>query len=163
MSAIRQILIKKFGPADSLSPVWPFDQTGYYASEMGQNLKRQFVSFARLGPAERLIKTKLTTNALEQKFSHPDRRRRVNIDPGYVSLSKLVLATTKNYAHRIYVGKGIYEEITLFYKERGFQPAPWTYPDYRQETYIRFFNDVRTRYRQQIEKIHGPAQISPSP
>lgn len=157
-----QVLVKKFGPADCISPVWPFEQTDYYEKEMGKNLKRQFISFARLGPAERLVAAKLATNAIERKFSRPDGRRQINIDPGYVSLSKLVLATTKNYAHRIYIGRGIYEEITLFFKDRGFQPAPWTYPDYRQDSHIRFFNDVRNRYYQHIEKIYGSVQISRS-
>ena len=85
--------------------------------------------------------------------------RTINIDPGYVSLSKLILATTKSYVHRIYVSSGIFEEITLIFKDRSFQPGALTYPDYRSEKHLEIFNAVREKYRQQIEKKYGPSQL----
>jgi hypothetical protein len=100
----RILLEKRFSETDLTSPCFDFDKTSYYRKEMGGDLKRRFLSFEALIPPERLVKIKLFTNALEKKLAAEDGTRRINIDPGYVSLSKLVLATTKNFAHRVYVG-----------------------------------------------------------
>lgn len=140
-----QILSKKFGPIDYKSQLMNFDHTTYYQNEMGNNLERQFVSFTRLIKPHNLPKIKLFTNHLERKFSTGKRcaKRKINLDPGYVSKSKLVLATTKNYRHRIYLMKGIYAEVTLYFADGSFRPFEWTYPDYRTSGYIEFFNKVR--------------------
>jgi hypothetical protein len=79
---------------------------------------------------------------IEKRFSIANKRQ-INIDPGYLSLDKVVLATHKDYSHRLYLGKGIYGEVTLFFKDKTFNPFPWTYPDYRTHEYINFFNDAR--------------------
>lgn len=157
---IQHLLAKKFGPIDAISPIWNFDQTKYYEKEMGQDLKRQFFSFQRLISAEKLTLIKRYANALEKKFSRQDSRRQINMDPGYVSSSKMVLATTKNFSHRIYVAKGIFEEITYYYKDGTFQPGPWTYPDFRCETHIHLFNAIRKKYYEQIEKTYGLSKLS---
>ena len=155
----QKSLIKKFGKADFVSPLFDFDKTDYYEKEMGQDLKRSFVSFRDLIAPERLIKIKLFTNALEKKFSNDALARAINIDPGYVTLSKLVLATTKSFVHRIYMGRGIFEEVTLYYKGQGFLPGNWTYPEFRCETHIAVFNEIRKKYYQQIEKQYGLSQL----
>jgi len=113
---------------------------------MGKNLSRKFISFKHLIDPERLVSIKLFTNKLEEKFLWPgSSRRKINIDPGYLTLSKLILATTKDFSHRIYLGSGIYAEVTLRYlKNKGFQPWEWTYPDYRSKEYLEIFNQLRS-------------------
>lgn len=137
---------ERFGEVGRASEVMPFHFTDYYETEMGANLLRKFVAFARPADAAELAEIKLWTNALEERFAAEPgfaARRPINLDPGYVAPSKLVLATTKDHAHRIYLGRGIYAEVTLTFHKGAFEPMPWTYPDYRTEAYRRFFGQVR--------------------
>jgi hypothetical protein len=149
LAASRAELVDTYGPVDHVSPVWPFEFTTYYAEEFGQGLLRQFLSFQSLLDPARLPEVKLRTNALEQR-STVDGRRQINLDPGYIDLSKLVLATTKNHQHRLYLGQGIYGEVTLRFTRKSFRPWEWTYPDYRTDEYIQFFNEVRQTYLAQL-------------
>ena len=142
-------LSEEFGPIDYESELLPFDHTTYYAAEFGKGLVRQFVTFENLIDPGRLAEIKRLTNALEMEWARAGKRR-INIDPGYVSHSKLVLATTKNYAHRIYLGKGIYAEVTLHYRDGTFRPWPWTYPDYASPPLIAIFNRIRQLYVRQL-------------
>jgi hypothetical protein len=142
-------LTESYGPVDHVSPVWPFEFTTYYAEEFGEGLLRQFLSFQQLIDPVRLRETKLYANDLEQEFAVQGRRQ-INLDPGYIDLSKLVLATTKNHQHRIYLGQGIYAEVTLRFTHKSFRPWEWTYPDYRTDGHIRFFNEVRQTYLTQL-------------
>lgn len=138
-----------FGPADFESPVTDFTHTDYYKDEMGAGLKRQFLSFAKLLDMKGLCDVKLKTNNLEKKFARSGKRT-VNIDPGYIDLAKLVLFSTKDYTHRIHLDKGIYAEVTLFYKDKSFTAWPWTYPDYKTDGYIGLFNDIRDIYKAKL-------------
>ncbi len=138
----KEKLIKIFGRVDFESPVLDFNYTDYYEAETGKPLKRKFISFAKLIPIADLYRIKLYTNRLEKRFLSAAGRR-VNIDPGYIDLAKLVLATTKDYAHRIYLGKGIFAEVTLSFKGSTFTPNEWTYPDYRTQAYLEAFNQIR--------------------
>lgn len=147
----KSLLTKLFGEIDFESRTLAFNYTDYYEKEFGKNLKRKFLSFKKLIPASRLAGIKVETNKIEKMLSH-NRRRTVNIDPGYLNFSKLVLASTKDYAYRIYLGKGIYAEITLIFRNRTFSPWEWTYPDYRTPEYISIFNRIREIYAQQIKK-----------
>lgn len=134
------------GDIDSSSGVWPFDATDYYADEMGPKLLRQFVSFAAAGDPGELARIKLATNEMEDQYSvvaEGVARRRVNLDPGYLTPSKLVLATTKDFSHRIYLRDGIYAEMTLSFNKDGIQAHPWTYADYRSRLFEPFFLDLR--------------------
>ncbi|MBU0633530.1 MAG: DUF4416 family protein [Candidatus Omnitrophica bacterium] len=140
---VKKILIQKFGGIDFENPVLDFNFTDYYELEMGGNLKRQFLSFKRQILPDKVASIKIYTNSLEKRFSAAGGRRRVNIDPGYLTLSKLVLATTKDYQHRIYLGKGIFAEVTLRFKDKSFREWEWTYPDYRSREYIDIFNYIR--------------------
>ena len=157
----RQLLVKRFGPTDVESPLWPFDETEYYAPEMGRGLQRQFLSFATLINPDRLVEIKHETNALEQQIAEdvvlPDIPRPVNIDPGYIDLARLVLATTKDRGHRIYLGHGIYAEVTLLYAAGGWQVQPWTYPDYRKPAAHAVFADMRARLRAQRQALGDAA------
>jgi hypothetical protein len=144
-------LSQEFGRIDYESQLLPFDHTNYYAPEFGENLKRRFVSFEELVQPGRLAEIKLLTNALEVEWA-VEGKRLVNIDPGYVSHSKLVLATTKNHAHRIYLGQGIYAEVTLHFRSGTFRAWPWTYPDYASPPLIAIFNHIRGLYVKQLRK-----------
>lgn len=146
----KLILEKRFGKIDFESQTLPFIYTTYYEKEFGKNLKRKFIAFQDLVSAEDLPKIKIITRKLEKKLS-VNGCRTVNIDPGYLSLPKLILASTKDYKHRIYLNQAIYAEVTLFYKDRSFQPWEWTYPDYRTGEYITIFNRVREIYAEQIK------------
>jgi len=151
LDTARGELAEVYGAVDHVSPTWPFDFTTYYAEEFGGHLLRQFISFSQLIDPARLPETKLCTNNLEQTFAEGGKRR-INLDPGYIDLSKLVLATTKNHQHRIYLGQGIYGEVTLRFTRQSFRPWEWTYPDYRTDHYLQFFNQVRETYLEQLKQ-----------
>ena len=147
-------LEQRLGPIDFISELMPFTSTTYYEAEMGRNIERQFISFERLIDAGTLAEMKLFTNTVEQTFASkkPDGdTRRVNLDAGYLCLAKLVLASTKDHAHRIYLRDGIYAEITLRFYRKTFRPWEWSYPDYRLPEYIAIFNKIREIYRNQLE------------
>ncbi|MBU1044673.1 MAG: DUF4416 family protein [Candidatus Omnitrophica bacterium] len=145
-------LLKVFGGIDYKSEILEFDSTRYYANEMGTGLKRQFISFSNLICPEELPSIKLKTNKIEREFFSNQNNRFVNIDPGYLSLSKLVLATTKDHQHRIYLDKGIFAEVTLRYRDKTFRPWPWTYADYCKPEYIKIFNFIRNQLFTQRNK-----------
>ncbi len=145
----KRILEKKFGQLDFESTTLPFNHTQYYENEFGLNLKRKFLSFKRLILPENLTKIKIVTNKFERRLAIGNKRQ-INIDPGILCLSKLILATTKDYKHRIYLAKGIYAEVTLFYQDKNFRAWDWTYPDYKTPEYIQIFNTIRAIYSQQI-------------
>jgi hypothetical protein len=133
------------------SEVYNFSQfTDYYQDEMGSDLSKQIVAFAGTIAPESLPGIKLNTNDFEQKHNSKSRRL-VNVDPGYITSAKVVLATTKDYSHRIYLGQGIYGDVHLCYQRQSFQLQPWTYPDYRQPQILDFFNQVRNEYMRQLK------------
>lgn len=137
-----KMLKKRFGRVDFESGPIDFKNTSYYEKEMGAGLKRRFVSFAKLVSIEELYRIKLYTNRLESR-NLDSGMRRVNIDPGYIDPAKLVLASTKDYSHRIYLRKGIFAEVALTYRGGTFTPNDWTYPDYCSAEYIGIFNQIR--------------------
>jgi hypothetical protein len=146
-----------FGKIDFVSDVWPFTQTDYYKEQTGENILRQFVSIEKLIDPGKLAKIKLKSNKIEQKLaeqSTSDLLRPVNLDPGIIEPSKLVLATTKNYSHRIYIGKKIFAEVTLIFDKGSWKSFDYTYPDYKQKCYFEFFEKVRTRLVEQLKSKH---------
>ncbi len=143
---------KLFGPVDIISSWLFFDRTRYYEKEMGWPLHRRFVTFKDLIRPEELPEKKLATNRIERAYSDGEKRR-INIDPGYISLERLVLATGKNYTHRIYLSKGIYADLTLVFNKGSFRPLDWTYRDYSDINTIEFFNEQRERYKNRIRGI----------
>ena len=134
-----------FGKIDFESDALVFNCTDYYSKEMGSGLKRKFISFRKLITMDELYRIKLYANRLESKFLNATHRL-INIDPGYLDKAKLVLASTKDYAHRIYLHKGIFAEIALTYRGSSFSPNDWSYPDYRSKEYIDIFNQIRALY-----------------
>ncbi|RKX70418.1 DUF4416 domain-containing protein [candidate division WOR-3 bacterium] len=135
-------LTQLFQSKRRLSPSFPFTATEYYESEMGKGLMRCWLAFLTQFDPEELVELKKRAVAIEVSLS-VEGRRRVNIDPGYLDLKRVVLSTHKDAAHRIYLGDGIYAEVTLIYYNKSFRPLPWTYPDYRWEETINFFNSLR--------------------
>ncbi len=147
----KNFIIKKFGKVDFESQPLEFKFTDYYKEEMGSNLKRRFISLKKLIEPQELLDIKLFTVKLERKLAILNKRR-VNIDPGYLNEAKLVLSTTKDFSHRIYLGKKIFAEVTLIYKNKGFQNLPWTFPDYRTKTYKEILSKIRLLYKVQLKK-----------
>jgi len=157
LDAAVEALTGEFGKLDFVSDIWPFDKTDYYKDQTGEHILRQFVSVEPLIDPGGLAKIKYKTNRLEQKLAKKlalDLPRPVNLDPGIIELSKLVLATTKNYSHRIYIGKKMYAEATLVFDKGHWRPLEYTYPDYRQKCYHDFFDKVRTRLLEQLKSRH---------
>ena len=140
-----------FGQVDWVSEKQLFERTKYYAREMGWPLYRRFISFSKLIPPEAIVDIKLATNRIEREYV-VDMRRRINIDPGYISLERLILATGKNYTHRVYLAQGIYADLTLVFHAGTFMPLTWTYPDYADEHVIACFNMVRDGYLEHLRK-----------
>jgi len=146
------LLEEIFGPTDWTSAGLLFDRTRYYEREMGWPLHRRFISFRELVNPEDLAEIKIQTNRVEDSY-RDDGKRRINIDPGYVAMERLILATGKNYTHRIYLSKGIYADLTLIFQRGSFCPLEWTYRDYADPEVIGLFNDVRERYKNQLRGI----------
>jgi len=149
---LRGLLVENWGGIDFTSPPIPFTFTDYYRGEMGGDIVRTFVSFDRLVDPSCLAGVKLRTNAIEQRFAVQGRRR-VNLDPGLMALSRFSLATTKESAHRVPLSHGIYAEITLLYAKGGFRSLDWTYPDFRSSAYRAVLNDIRARYKAQLHSV----------
>lgn len=139
------------GPIDLKSEIFEFIFTDYYAPEMGGNLQKRFYSFERLVMPNKLADIKNNTIKIEEGFSI-DGKRAVNLDPGYLEESKLVLASTKNFSHRIYLRDNIWAEVTMRFARGKFITHDWTYPDYSQKLGIEFLSKAREIYKGKLEK-----------
>lgn len=146
---VVKVLSGQLGPCIYASPVLEFNHTSYYAQEMGSDLKRRLFAFEKLIDQGELPKLKHWSNRLEEDFA-VDGRRQVNIDIGYVSLGKLVLASTKDHSHRIYLADGIYGEVTLHFVHGSFEPWPWTYPDYASPKYRKTCEEIRELHKKKL-------------
>ncbi len=142
-------LQKRYGEIDYTSRDLPFFQTRYYDEEMGTPITRFFVSFARLIDPGTLAQIKTETNLLERQFTEAGRRK-INLDPGLLSLSRFILASSKDGSHRIPLANGIFAEVTLVYERGSFRPLEWTYPDYRSPEYLTILSDIRKLYKVQL-------------
>ena len=146
-------LSAEYGKPALVSERFQFDQTDYYTASMGTDLRKQFVTFENLIDPANISQIKIRSNELEDdyrsNFDHPEERP-LNLDPGYITESKLILASTKNHAHRIYLKDGIFAEITLFFHKKKWQKHPWTYPDYQQPEFHAFFSDCRQFLRSKL-------------
>jgi len=155
LDAAAEGLAADRGPVDLRSEVWAFDFTDYYAEQMGEGLLRQFVGFERLICPSELVAIKRATNALEAAFAAERGTgaappRPLNLDPGYDTESKLVLASAKDFAHRVYLGEGIHAEVTLTYVRGAWRSGPHTFPDYASGLYDGFLTEARDRLRRQL-------------
>jgi uncharacterized protein DUF4416 len=142
----RRQAAEAWGPIALESPRFEFVETDYYAPTMGEGLKKCFWAFAGLRDPAELIEWKIAANRWEAEYARQaghGQTRPLNLDPGYLTPAKLVLASTKDHAHRIYLGRGIYAEVTLYFKDRRWQDREWTFPDYRRADYQQFFAEAR--------------------
>jgi hypothetical protein len=139
-----------WGPVALASGRFRFDATDYYQPTMGANIEKCFWAFERLVDPALLVDFKWQTNAWEAEYAkhsgHAEPRP-LNLDPGYLTPAKLVLASTKDHAHRLYLSRGIFAEVTLFYKDRRWQSRDWTFADYRRADYHAFFDECRVYLR----------------
>ncbi len=149
-SDIAERLTRRFGTPDIISEWIPFDYTRYYEPEMGDALMRRMLSFSGFIKQDDLADIKQFTNAIEKEYAI-DGKRQVNIDPGYMVMSRFVLATGKDFTHRIHIGQGIYADLTLIYKSGNFETLPWTYPDYADTIMLQFLKGVRKKYISEIK------------
>ena len=150
LEEVRTLLQELISIADYSSPAFPFSKfTSYYEEEMGSDLKKIFLTFQELKPAEILPDIKIATNQLESRYLKSGGRQ-VNIDPGYICAAKLILATSKDYDHRTYLNRGIFADIHYRFRDGKFQINDWTYPDYQQPFIIEFFEEIREKYMMQL-------------
>ena len=152
----RELLCAEYGPTDHRSETLRWDVTNYYRDEMGSGILRKFIFFERLVDPGMLSSVKLLTNSIEARFSVTSGttvRRRINLDPGYVTEAKVVLASTKDFSHRVYQGDGIYAEVTLHYstRKRTFLSFEHTYPDFRTKESLDLFNKAREMLRTKLQ------------
>ncbi len=138
------------GRVDLRSAIFAFDHTHYYEKEMGPGLSKQFVSFRHLHRRDLLVELKLKCMEAEEMQMKPTGRA-LNLDPAYMELPKLVVASHKNFAHRIYLSRGVFGDVQLVYRDSGFIANEWTYPDYKSEAAITFFESARKVYAKQLE------------
>jgi len=158
-SIYKEALIKKFGEVDTESKNQSFNYTDYYEEEFGENLIQKLLSFSTLIRQDNLAEIKIITNDLEKKNLEKNiktniahNKRKINLDPGYITLNKYILASTKNGPSRIYLNQGIYAEITLRFINKSFISCEYTYPNYKTNEYINFLNSVRQKYKLQLKE-----------
>src|SRR5215470_16329762 len=156
---VEERLAAAYGAIDHRSDVISFDFTDYYEDEMGDLIDRVFYSFERLIEADQLPEIKRQTNQLEDELApllktpSTNVKRPVNLDPGYIEQAKVILASTKNFYHRMYLGAGIFGEVTMHFKNNTYQFFPWTYPDYQSKDYQDFFLRMRQILRSQLRAM----------
>lgn len=150
LDQIKQLIESEFDGIDLQSEIFSFDPfTNYYANEMGTGLKKVFISQLGLKDPSLLPGFKIKSNQLEQNHCQGGSRQ-LNLDPGYLTEAKVILATTKDYSHRIYLDQGIFGDLHLFFEKGSFRARAWTYPDYKQDLVINFFNKLRKQLRSQM-------------
>jgi hypothetical protein len=152
LRTVEEELTVLFGPIDACTETIPWTVSHYYEREMGGNLLRRFVSISGPISPEALPDVKLRTQMIERRHRSDTSRRRINIDPGYLDVGKVVLASTKGAGHRIYLRQGIYVEMTLLYHDGAFRPFVYTYADYLWPATTAFLTHVRTRYLGQLNE-----------
>lgn len=160
-SQTLELLEGDFGPIDLVSKRLCFQHTRYYCNEMGEELTRRMVSFRELVHPGNLVGIKLRTQVIENTFRDHRGNRRVNLDPGLLGHAQLVLATHKPYAHRIYLDKGVFAELTLIFRQGSFRPLLWTYPDYASEPLLGWINGARDLYLWQRRYSRGKGEKEP--
>ena len=149
---IISALEQAFGPIEAASPVLDFPYTDYYDSEMGRRPVRYLLLFRNLVDPSDLAGIKTKTNQMEISFADEKGNRRVNLDPGTLSLANFILATCKDRSHRIPLRDGIYGETTLIYQDHDFQALPWTYAEYRSDEVKSILRAFRDEYRKMLKK-----------
>lgn len=158
-ASLFEEVIKKLevalGPSDLRSPIWNWDHTNYYFKEMGGDLKRHFIFFKRLVNPGVMPDLKLKTIEIENMYLNENGGRKINLDPGYLDSARVLLVSSKDFSHRVYIGKGIYGEVTLVYSGNDYQILPYTYPDFKFKEYQDLFKKARRLYQSEMESLKG--------
>lgn len=144
-----------WGPLADRSAAFEFRETDYYRATMGDDLRKQFLAFERPIDPDHLPDIKLQTGDWERKYARLAQHtepRPLNLDPGYLTAAKLVLASTKDHSHRLYLARGIFAEVTLYFRQGRWQHREWTYPDYRRDDFQAFFLRVRNGWQQRARE-----------
>jgi hypothetical protein len=167
LKELKDKLQNIYGPSDMESPMLKWSHTGYYLKEMGKGLKKQFIFFQKLINPEDIAEIKLKTIELEKQYLYENPPlppfdkggmggfvggRKINIDPGYLDSARIILVSSKDFSHRICLGKGIYGEVTLIYSGNNYQILPYTYPDFRTEKYWDLFKKARALYKAELKQ-----------
>ncbi|PIE69336.1 MAG: GTP-binding protein [Deltaproteobacteria bacterium] len=158
---LRRILEERLSPIDHISETIPFTQTTYYNKELGTPITRRLISFEKLMPMDELPNIKLWTNTLENNHADPQGNRLVNLDPGYLNQERLVLATGKNFTHRIYLREGIWADLTLIFQRGAWVDLPWTFPDYATAEIKKHLTRIRTAYTHQLRAYRQTKESHP--
>jgi hypothetical protein len=156
VAAVVDRLVERFGSTSAAYGPVPFTWSDYYAAEMGPGLIKTYLVFERAIERDLLPEIKLWTNSIEAGHASAGRRR-VNIDPGYLSRDKLVLASTKDFYHRLYLGQGIYGEVTLHFRKGAFRHFSWTYPDFKEQAFLEFLSKARAELAGELRKENRDA------
>jgi hypothetical protein len=154
----RTQMVAAWGPIALESPAFEFVETTYYDVAMGTGLRKVLFVFRDLADPDTLVDWKRLTNQWEEQYARENacpEARPLNLDPGYLTLAKLILASTKDRDHRIYLSRGIFAENTLFFRDRQWQKRPWTYPDYQREDYQEFLMQARDYLKQELKHNRG--------
>lgn len=144
---------ERWGAIADKSPPMPFHAGGYYSGQMGEGLVKTLVAIQEPIDPVGLADWKTQTNLWEREAAatlNKSTARPLNLDPGYITQAKLVLATVKDRDHRIYLKDGIFGEITLTYVGKQWVHHRWTYPDYRTEAVFAFAMNCRDRLRNHL-------------
>lgn len=144
-------LTARLGRLDYTSQPLAFTETSYYDQELGRPISRWILGFETLVPTEELVQVKLFTNELEHRFSRANTTRVFNLDPGLISLERLVLASGKNFSHRLHLGQGIWGDLTLIFQNKDWQVLPWTFPDYAGVVLREILTELRNRYKAKLK------------
>jgi len=155
LASLKCEMVELWGEIEMVSPTFAFDITDYYEDEMGVGLGRIFYAFKDLIDPGRVVEVKLAANQIERAFAE-EGMRRVNLDPGYMDFYKLVLVSNKYLGQKIYLGKGVYADPTLYY-DKGWKPYDWGFPDFKSGRYDAFLTEVRGSYKAKIRTGAGPA------
>lgn len=154
LEELQPVLESTFGPLEPPSPVYCFSHfSTYYDAEAGGPVWKFLVGLRELLPSDQIVSVKLAAERLQWERATPDQgrlRRRFNLDPGYVNGWQVVLSTVKNHGHRLYLGQGVFAEVSLLFREGAFHSLPWTYPDYRTPLVLTYLGRLRQRYLSQV-------------
>jgi hypothetical protein len=142
-------LTKLFGPIDWQSEDFPFDVTNYYEKEMGSELLRRFLSFENLIMPDEIAQIKIRTNEVENKYRN-ENQRQINLDPGYLDTYKVVLASTKFGGQKVYLGNGIYADMTLVMYKGQWEGFAWGFPDFKSRRYDAVLSKIRDLYKKKL-------------
>ena len=148
---VEDILVDKFGPVENIILTYPFSFTDYYEKETGKNLRKTLIAFKKLISRDALADIKAFTNKLEDRFAGKGKRK-VNIDPGYLTMHNVVLASAKEMPHRVSIGKGMFADVVLTFRDNEYHDSETTFPDYKMGAVKEFLASIRKTYSKQLQK-----------